>query len=89
MSSTVVLSQCIRVRGCGWHSSYKARQNIWPSFELIKSAPNYASASDYDTILRMLHRVKKGPLIRIGSFFGIHIRKKFPDDRLFAPLTER
>ena len=51
----VVLSMWIGVGGWGWPSSWSISRMILASWLLMKSAPNYASASDAATSFSMVH----------------------------------
>ena len=77
MPTAVLLSQCTGVADCGWPSSLRMRQKIFPSLQLRKRAPSSASAADETTNLSIAHKVKNAPFNLIGSpSIGIHPRKK-------------
>ena len=63
---------------------------VSPSFTLKKSAPNSASAVDYDTHFKIVQRVKISPLSVMGSpSLETESRKKCPDAQLFASFADR
>ena len=62
---------------------------IRPSFAFMTRAPSYASAAEDATNFMMLKRVYIAPFRRMGALScGIHPRKKCPDARLLASLSE-
>ena len=54
MPSTVALSQWMGVGGCGWPSYVNVIIMVRTYFTFINSAPNSASAADYDTHFKIL-----------------------------------
>ena len=66
MPVAVWLSQCIGVGGCGWPSSSRMSQMIFPAFAFRKSAANSASAAEHTANFSMPHMTKIFLLVMIG-----------------------
>ena len=85
MPTTVVLSMCIGVGGCGWPSSCNVIRITCASFAFRNRDPSSASAAEAATNLRMLQREWIGPLRLIGfPLIGSDPRKKCPPALLHA-----
>ena len=67
--TTMMLSICIGVAGCGFPSSAKESCIIFASFAFRNNAPSSAPAADYATCFSIVHNACMGPFKGIGCLF--------------------
>ena len=87
--ASVALSKCMGVGGWVWPNFSSVSRMVWPSFAFMKRVTSYASTAEYAMNFMMFQRVYIASFRQMGALSrGIHPRKKCPDTRLLASLSE-